>query len=328
MSINQIVKIINKYNSFLITSHINPDGDAIGSQFALRSLLKQLGKKAIIINDKSLPSTYSFLGKWVSVDELAQRLDFEVGIVLDSSNLSRLGRVSSLLSPGKRVIIINIDHHISNERFADLNWIDIKACAVGEMIYRLYNKMNCQIRAKDALSIYVAILTDTGSFRYANTNGNTHRVISELIEYGVKPEFVAEKLYESASLASMKLLGLALLTIKIINKGRIGWLYVTNDMLKKVNAKLQDTEDLVNYVRSLKKIEIAIFFSETEVKDEIRVSLRSKGAVDVNLLAKEFGGGGHCRASGCRVKGRLNEVIKKVTAKARRSLTDGRRINR
>ena len=326
MGITQVVKTIKKYNSFLVTSHINPDGDAVGSQFALALLLKQAGKKVVIVDDEKIPSKYDFLGKWIPVDKLVRKPNFKVAIILDSSNLNRLGRVASLLSPEKK--IVNIDHHLSNENFGDVNWVDTGAGAVGEMIYRLYKKMNCRIENKNALSIYTAILTDTGSFRYANTSSNTHRIAGRLLECGVEPGFIAGRLYEVNSLASMKLLEMALSTIKIVkDDARIAWLCVTNDMLNRANADFEDTEDFVNYARSLQGVEIAIFFSETKVKNEIKVSLRSTGAVDVNLIAKKFGGGGHSRASGCRIKGSLGRVIKKVVSKVRGELKNGRNIN-
>ncbi|MEA3560324.1 MAG: bifunctional oligoribonuclease/PAP phosphatase NrnA [Candidatus Omnitrophota bacterium] len=327
MGITQVVKTIKKYNSFLVTSHINPDGDAVGSQFALALLLRQAGKKVVIVDDEKIPSKYDFLGKWIPVDKLVRKPNFKVAIILDSSNLNRLGRVVSLLSPEKK--IVNIDHHVSNENFGDVNWVDTGAGAVGEMIYRLYKKMNCRIENKSALSIYTAILTDTGSFRYTNTSSNTHRIASRLLECGVEPGFIAGRLYEVNSLASMKLLEMALSTIKIVKDGaRIAWLCVTNDMLNRANADFEDTEDFVNYARSLQGVEIAIFFSETKVKNEIKVSLRSTGAVDVNLIAEKFGGGGHSRASGCRIKGSLGGVIKKVVSKVQGELKNGRNINR
>ncbi|MEA3329026.1 MAG: bifunctional oligoribonuclease/PAP phosphatase NrnA [Candidatus Omnitrophota bacterium] len=327
MTLSQVISAIKKYDSFLISSHVNPDGDAVGSQFAMRSLLKQMKKKAVIINDKPLPAMYDFLGKWTCIDELVRKPNFEVAIIMDSSNLNRLGRVPSLLSPAKK--IINIDHHVSNENFGDINWVDTRAGAAGEMVYYLYKKLNCPIKNESALAMYVAILTDTGSFRYANTTSSTYRVASHLLECGVKPEIVAEKMYEVNSLAGMRLLGMALSTIKVINHdGSIAWLYVTNDMLRKAGADWQDTEYFVNYARSLYGVEIAIFFSETEVKGRIRVCLRSKSVVDVTLIAGKFGGGGHCRASGCRIKGTLDEVIKKVVAESQGALKHGRDISR
>jgi len=315
---SEIIGIINKYDSFLITSHINPDGDAIGSQFALKSLLEQKKKKVTVINAEPVPSAYSFLGKWLCPGELKQKPDFEVAIILDSSNLLRLPEAVLSLLLDK--FLVNIDHHISNEKFGRLNWVDPEASAVGEMIYHLYGKMDCKISRDGALALYVAILTDTGLFRYANTDSSTHDIVSHLIKLGINPQEVAEKIYEVNSLASIKLLALALSTMKVDDTGRIGWLYVRNDMLEKTGTSLQDTEDFVNYVRSLHGLKVAIFFSETKNKDEIKVSFRSKNKTDVNAIAKNFQGGGHPQASGCRIKGKLDEVIPLVITEVQKTL--------
>jgi len=317
-SISEIIGIINKYDSFLITSHINPDGDAIGSQFALKSLLEQKKKRVTVVNAEPVPSAYGFLGKWICPGELKQKPDFEVAIILDSSNLSRLPEVVLSLLLDK--ILVNIDHHISNEKFGRLNWVDPEASAVGEMIYRLYGKMDCKISRDGALALYVAILTDTGLFRYTNTDSTTHDIASELLKIGIDPHWVAERIYGVNTLASMKLLALALSTIKVSDNGRIGWLCVRSDMLKKTGASFQDTGDFVNYARSIRGLEVAIFFSETETKDEIKISFRSKGKTDVNAIAKNFQGGGHPQASGCRIKGKLDEVIPMVIAEVQKAL--------
>lgn len=311
-NINEIVGVINKHDSFLIASHINPDGDAVGSQFALKSLLEHKKKKVVIVNAEPVPFTYSFLGKWICPGELKSKPNFEVAIILDSADLKRLGKTVPPLLSDK--ILINIDHHVSNGRFGRINWIDSEASATGEMIYHLYKKMDCKISKDGALALYVAILTDTGLFRYTNTDSTTHDIASELLKIGIEPQWVAERIYGINSLASMKLLALALSTIKVSDDGRIGWLYVRSDMLKKTGASFQDTKDFVNYVRSIRGLEVAIFFSETETKDEIKASFRSKGKTDVNAIAKNFQGGGHPQASGCRIKGKLDEVIPMVIA--------------
>lgn len=317
-NINEIIGVINKYDSFLIASHINPDGDAIGSQFALKYLLEHKKKKAIVVNFEPVPFAYSFLGKWMCPGELKSKPNFEVAIILDSAGIKRLGETVLPLLSDK--ILINIDHHVSNERFGQINWIDSEASATGEMIYHLYKKMDCKISKDGALALYVAILTDTGLFRYTNTDSTTHDIASDLLKIGIDPHWVAERIYGVNSLASMKLLALALSTIEVSDDGRIGWLYVRSDMLKKTGASFRDTKDFVNHVRSIRGLEVAIFFSETETKDEIKLSLRSKGETDVNVIAKNFQGGGHPQASGCRIKGKLDEVILMVIAEVQKAL--------
>jgi phosphoesterase RecJ-like protein len=209
-------------------------------------------------------------------------------------------------------VIINIDHHISNINFGKFNWVEPDISSAGEMVYDLFRAFKLKIDMEEAVSLYTAIMTDTGSFRYSNTSSKTHRIIAELIDIGIKPYEMHTKIYETSSIQDTNLLGEALQTMKLTEDGKVAWLWVTKDMLKKTKASLEGTEGIINFARSIGGVEIAILFRETGTDERVKVSFRSKGKVDVNKLAGVFNGGGHPTASGCSVFGKFEDVEKKV----------------
>jgi len=315
MSANKIKTAIKKFNKFLISSHINPEGDAIGCQLALVSLLRRLGKKAVMLNESPVPHVLQFMkGTENVLKEIPADFNFQAAVILDCPDLSRVGRVSEYITPDK--VVINIDHHISNENFGKHNWVDQNISSTGEMIYDLFKAFKLKIEYDEALAMYVAIMTDTGSFRYTNTTSKTHRIAAELVDKGVDPYEAFGRIYETSSLQDINLLGEALQTLKLTDDGKVAWLWVTKEMLKKTKASLEGTEGIINFARSIEGVEIAMLFRETGTEGRIKVSFRSKGKVDVNKLAAFFGGGGHVTASGCTVFGKMKAVEKKVLAKA------------
>ncbi|MBM3253667.1 MAG: bifunctional oligoribonuclease/PAP phosphatase NrnA [Candidatus Omnitrophica bacterium] len=307
MSKQQVIKAIRENHSFLITSHINPEGDAIGSQLALASLLKRLNKKVYIVNE-DLSRQFGFLTqKGTIINNTNINIEFDVVIILDCPILLRVGKVAKLLKAQK--ILLNIDHHISNENFGNVNWIDTSASCTGELIYELFNAFNLKLNDKEALYIYVAILTDTGSFRYSNTNSKTHAIVSRLLNYKIKPHLIYERVYGNISNPYIKFLCKILSTLK--KEGHIAYITLEGD-LARLNSDIRERlEDFVNFARALKDVEVAIMFREL-TNNKIKVSFRSKGDFDVNSLAKRFGGGGHIAASGCVIDGTMNEVKRKV----------------
>lgn len=320
-----VIEAINKYKKFLVTAHINLEGDSLGSQLAMKELLKGLGKTVHIVDSDSVPEHYRFLPGTDEVsNDIEKSLDFDAVLILDCPNIKRIGKVKELLDNKKPVI--NIDHHVSNENFGSINWVEPKASSAGEMVYKLFKEMGVGISKKAALCLYTAILTDTGSFNYENTSSATHKVASELLSYGLEPAVISENVYERRSVSDLKLLGLVLATLKLNKSGDIAYLEVTHKILKETGADLSKSENIINYARSIDKVKVAILFKEN-MKDgsKINVSFRSKGDFDVNELASHFGGGGHVRASGCTIDGSLQEVEKKVLAKAEESLKNGTR---
>lgn len=316
MNAGSIKKAIQKFNRFLISSHINPEGDSIGSQIALALLLKRLGKSVVIVNESPVPQILRFINGTENVlKEMPRDFDFQAAIILDCPDMSRLGKVSKCVREDH--VIFNIDHHVSNENFGKYNWVDTDVSSAGEMIFELFKTFKMKIGYDEAVCIYVAIMTDTGSFRYKNTFARTHAITAELLDKGVEPYDIYGRIYETTTLEDTHLLAEALQTLKKTDDGKIAWLWITKDMLKKTKASLEGTEGIINFARSIEGVEIAILFRETGTKDRIKVSFRSKGKVDVNKLASFFKGGGHVTASGCTVFGKMDEAEKKVLDKAR-----------
>ena len=315
MSIRRVKAAIKKFNKFLITSHINPEADAIGSQVAMAFLLRKLGKEAVMLDDSPVPSLLQFIKGTEEISkEMPHDFNYQAVIILDSPDLTRIGRVNEYIK--KDAVIINIDHHISNINFGKFNWVEPEFSSVGEMVYDLFKAFKVKIDLDDAIALYAAIMTDTGSFRYSNTSSKTHRIAAELIDIGVQPYEIHTKIYETSSIQDTNLLGESLQTMKLTEDGKIAWLWVTKEMLKKTKASLEGTEGIINFARSIDGVEIAILFRETGTEDKVKVSFRSKGKVDVNKLAAAFNGGGHPTASGCTVFGKIEEVEKKVLEKA------------
>jgi len=317
MSRKIIKTAIKRFNKFLISSHINPEGDSVGSQVALASLLKRLGKEVVILNESPVPHILQFMkGAENILKEIPRDFNFQAAIILDCPDMSRIGNVSAHIADNKP--LINIDHHISNENFGKYSWVDADVSSAGEMVFELFEAFKVKVGYNEAVALYTAIMTDTGSFKYTNTSSRTHRIIAQLIDAGVKPYEIFGKIYESRSLQDTNLLAAALQTLKVTDDEKVAWLWVTKEMLKKTKASLEGTEGIIDFARSIEGVEVAILFRETGTEDRMKVSFRSKGSVDVNKLASFFNGGGHITASGCTVLGKMQDVEKRVLDRALR----------
>ena len=326
----QVIETIKKYRTFIVTSHVNLEGDALGSQLALGHLIEKIGKKSAkggsasgrkvwYVDETPVPETYRFLPKQEKVStDLSIPRQAEILITVDCPNQERIGKVAQYIRSD--TLVVTIDHHISNQRFGDLNWVEPRAAATGEMIYTLYKTAGIPIDTTAAMNLYAAIATDTGQFSYSNTTAQTHRIITELIAKGVEPYAVSEKIYESNSLGSRRLLGKVLDTLNVVHDGKTGYVCVTQQMLKETGCTTDDTEGFCNYARSIKGVEVGLLFRETEDPRKVKISFRSKGLVDVNQVAGEFGGGGHRAASGCVIDGSLEEVKERVLSVVERAL--------
>ncbi len=315
----QVISAIRRHRSFVVTAHINPEGDALGSALAVAFLLKRLGKKVTVANDGGIPKAFEFLPHHVPVvGGPDKKVSAEVSIIVDVPVFSRVGSIKQLI---ERVgLVVCIDHHVSNQRFADINWVDPKAASVGEMIYRLYRAFGMKPHLPEALCMYVSLVSDTGSFRYMSTTPAVHRIASELIQIGVSPLKVAQQLYESRSAADLKFLGTLLRSIHVSPDGRIAWLEVPAALMKSSKASSEIIDELVNFPRSIQSAEVAFVAREDPHTGKTRVSFRSKGNVDVNQIARTFGGGGHIAASGCTVEGTIAQARAKVLKVARQAL--------
>jgi phosphoesterase RecJ-like protein len=303
--IQRIIREIVQNRSFLVATHENPDGDAVGSSLALACYLSALGKDVTVFSCDPLPDNYSFLPLAENVVTTIPDRNFDICFVLDAGDLPRTGRdPDKFRQMGK---IINIDHHPDNKMFGDINLLDPKASATGALVYRLITAAGFTIDYPTALCIYTAIVTDTGSFRYSNADHEAFLISGQMVSYGINPWYVAEKLYESQPLERLELLGLALSTLQVTGRGDVASITVTLEMYAKTGATSELTDGFINYPRSIGGVEVAVFFREVE-KGLFKVGFRSKGKVDVSVLAAAFGGGGHHNAAGCKISGSLDEA--------------------
>ncbi|MFH2138577.1 MAG: bifunctional oligoribonuclease/PAP phosphatase NrnA [Candidatus Omnitrophota bacterium] len=306
---NQVLKKIKNSESILISTHVNPDGDALGCQLALARLIKIMGKKLRIVNEDSIPQVYEFLPECNIIERYdtidPAKLDFDLVLIVDCPNLKRIGRVNDLI---KDQPVINIDHHVSNEKFGDINWIDPHVSSVGEMVYDLFKTSGIELDDSSALYLYVSIMTDTGSFRYSNTTSATHTIAADLLPFNIHPKEIYGYIYEKKSFAEMKLLGEILNGLQRTNDGKIAWIKLTNQMLQRNDLMPESADDVIDYVRMIEGVEVAAFLRELDVENSVKVSLRSKTKIDVNEIAAYFGGGGHSAAAGCVIKKDMAEA--------------------
>jgi len=325
MSLKKLVASIKRNKYFLITTHTNPEGDALGSELAFYRLLKKMGKQAFIVNDDKLSCAYNFLPGINEIKKFKTKqepIKFDCFVILDCSDLRRCGEVSKINLYNKP--IINIDHHISNERFGDINWVEPHASSTSEMIYKIYKKLRIPLDKKVALSLYVGILTDTGSFRYSNTAPLTHEMAAEFLGFKLDVPRIYKNIYENIPFPDMKLLSKIFSNVKRQLHGRIAWFQIEQSLLKHRIISIDLTEHILSFARAIKDVEVAVLFRENlERKNEVRVNLRSQGKIDVNRIARFFGGGGHQTASGCTVGGRIEDVARKVLKKIRESFNEG-----
>jgi bifunctional oligoribonuclease and PAP phosphatase NrnA len=311
MIIASIVAEIEANNSFLITTHEGPDGDAVGSSLALATYLQRLGKDVTIYFHDPVPELYTFLPLADSVVHAIPDRHFEICFVLDVGEFRRAGEeLAQFRKVGK---FINIDHHLLCDTFGAINLIDAEAAATGILVYRIIKGAGHVIDYETALCIYTAVITDTGSFRYSNANKEAFTVAGELVELGINAWSISEKLYESQPRKRLELLALALSTLTVSPRGDVACVTVTLDMYEKTGATAELTDGFVNYPRSIRGVEVAVFFREIK-PGLFKAGFRSKGKVNVSALAAELGGGGHHNAAGCNVAGSLEEVRQRVFA--------------
>ena len=309
-TIGKITEVIRSSSRFLITSHVRLDGDAIGSELALYLMLRDMGKEASVYNRDTIPQMYRFLP---GADAIVNSLDagdvFDAVFILDCSEIDRVGEEAPRVSAIRN--IINIDHHISNGSFGDLSLLDPAASSTGEIVYRLMRELGVNITKDMAINLYTAILTDTGAFRYSNTGQKTFRVTGDLVAKGADPWWISQRIYENNPVQKMKLLAKALDTMAFFWDRRIAVIHVTKKMLEEAEALWEYTEGFVEFPRSIEGVEVAAFISE--IGDRLfKVSLRSRGSMDVEKIAGVFGGGGHHSAAACRITGDLESVKAKL----------------
>ncbi len=305
-SIYRAIDVIENSKNIFIASHVNPDGDNMGSMLALALALKKAGKNVVVLKSDTIPEDYKFLPGIQLIQEYRQELgNIDVFIALDTSDEERLGDNLSLLK--KANCIINIDHHITSTGFGDINIVDGKAAATGELIYYFIKQMEIELDKDIGTNLYTAISTDTGKFSYESVTSNTHRIIAELIDLGIDFKQINIELYESMSIEKTKLFIEAISSLKTYENSNIATIKVTQDMLKNSGASMEDTEGLVSFIRKIASVEVACLLKEIE-DDNIKISLRSKNMVDVASICGKFGGGGHIRAAGCSISSNIDDA--------------------
>jgi len=321
MSLKKVISHLKEKNNFLVTAHINLEGDALGSEIALFRLLKAFGKRATMLNDDSIPCSYAFLSDTRLIRRFQRKNipDFDCLVAVDCSDLRRAGGIAEMDLSGKTVV--NIDHHVSNDNFGDVRWIDHHASSTSEMIYKLYKLMKVPFNRKIATALYVGMLTDTGSFRYTNTGSSTHRAVADLMKHGLDIRQIYNQIYENIPFSDMKLLADILPAMKRSASGKVVWFELPRKIWSGRKIFFDLTEHILSFGRSISDVEVVCLFKENlGENNEVRVNFRSHGKVDVNRIASSFGGGGHKTASGATVTGKLQEVRKKVLAKVREAL--------
>ncbi len=320
--IKQIANQLKASSRLLLTSHANPDGDAVSSMLALGLALKKIDKDIVWLNESPIPAVYRFLP---SVDRISQAVDadhpFDVAVVMDCGNTERVGCPAAIID--RAPMVVNIDHHDTNTGFGHLQYIDPKACATTELIYRLLEKMGISLDQNIATAIYTGILTDTGSFRFSNTNSAAFAICTEMTALGVDPYDIAQQVYGPYPLERIKLLNLALDSIEISANRKLSIMTVTQAMLNQTGTQLEDVDGLIHYAKRIQNVKVAALIQELRNGNETagsrgqyHVSLRSDGTVDVSAIATTYGGGGHRTAAGFGMKATLSEIKYKIATLA------------
>lgn len=317
--LTKIIQTLKNENKFYIISHMLPDGDSIGSLLAMAEGLRSLGKEITAFTPGHIPNKYSFLHGSNFVKNSPELKDNDITVlVLDSSDLDRLGDFKDTVKASKN--IINIDHHITNQNYGDLNLVNPDAAATGEIVYYLLKEIGAQITRQTAESLYVAISTDTGSFKYDNTTARTHRVIAELLETGISPAVLSLKVFDERPLSFYILLKEALSSLEVYEDRRIAVMSLSKDIRERCGSTTDDLEGIVNYTRNIEGVELGIMFY-VEGEHEIKVGFRSR-QLDVSLLAGKLNGGGHARAAGCRIYADFESVKNRVMLEAKNMIRE------
>ncbi|HVM93869.1 MAG TPA: bifunctional oligoribonuclease/PAP phosphatase NrnA [Terriglobales bacterium] len=307
--LDQVLKAIRERHRFVVTSHSRPDGDGIGSALACGQILRAMGKDAEVVTYDGVPRIYQnlpFAGRAIHAESVPSN---DAVILLECDSTRRAG-----LHGLDQCFLINIDHHVSGRNFAHINWIDASVMATAELVYRLARRACVPIDRDIATCLYTALMTDTGSFMFEGTNEHTFAVARELVVAGANPALCARPIYFGHSTAKMRLLGAALSHLH--REGPLAWIWVTQEQMERFGAREEDCEGLVNYALSMGDVQVAIFFRELSDK-RYRVSLRSKGGINVSKVAEHFGGGGHKCASGFSVDGPLAVAVSRVVDRLR-----------
>ncbi|HEX9047908.1 MAG TPA: bifunctional oligoribonuclease/PAP phosphatase NrnA [Verrucomicrobiae bacterium] len=316
--IDRILEVIRDNKTFCIVGHMRPDGDCIGSQLGLALALQNEGKKVTVWNEDSVPQKYKFMNADGLLQKPKRGEKFDCVIATDCASFQRLGRVGDCINDRK--VFINIDHHESNTRYADVNWVSPREPSTGELIFKLLKAAHWPITRPIADQLFTAVSTDTGSFQYPNTRPGTFHVGAELVTRGANLAKICDEVYQSYPLSRARLLKHVYSTFRLTDNNRIAWFWLKKKDFTRTGAESDDTEGLIDHIRAIEPVVIACVFEELE-PELTRISLRSKSnGVNVNEIAQQFGGGGHPAAAGARIPGTPLATQRKVIAAIKRAL--------
>jgi bifunctional oligoribonuclease and PAP phosphatase NrnA len=320
--IDRILEIIRGNKTFCIVGHVRPDGDCIGSQLGLALALRNEGKKVVCWNEDSVPQKLKFLDPDGLFQKAKRGRKFDCVISTDCASFERLGKVAKCV--GHRKIFINIDHHESNTRYADINWISAREPSCGELIFRLLKVAHWPITKPIADNLFTAVSTDTGSFQYATTRPGTFHAAAELVTRGANLAKICDEVYQSYPLSRARLLKHVYSKFRLTANDRIAWFWLKKADFARTGAESDDSEGLVDHIRAIEPVVVACVFEEIE-PELTRISLRSKSdKINVNEIVAQFGGGGHPAAAGARIPGKPLSVQRKVIAAVKKALNNAR----
>ncbi len=309
-SLEQIASKLKEAETILLYPHIIMDGDTLGSSIALCKALRKIGKKAYILIEDEIPSSLMFLKKEYCTFDQEVLEEPDISISVDCSDIERFVRRKKKFLTGK--LSICLDHHRTNNYFAEMNYIDEYAAATGEIVYDLIRTMGIAFDVEMAEAIYTAIMTDTGNFQYTNTTRTTHLIAADLFEIGIDLEKIGVEVYQKIRHEKLKIMNEVIQTIEMICEGKADIAYVTREMLENTGALMEETDGIIETLRNIDGVEIAAFLKENKI-NEIKVGLRAKTYGDVSLIAQTFGGGGHKKAAGCTIYNTLEEAKKQIS---------------
>ena len=307
--LDRVLQEIRERRRLVVTSHARPDGDGIGSALACAQILRHLGKEAEVVMHDGVPRIYQslpFADRVIRTESIPPN---DAVIILECDSIKR-----TQLKGLEDCFLINIDHHVSGRNFANVNWIDSSVMATAELIYRMARLAGVPLDSDIATCLYTALMTDTGSFMFEGTNEHTFAIARELVLAGADPAHCARNIYFGHSTAKLRLLGAALANLH--REGSLAWIWVTQEQMERFGAREEDCEGLVNYALSIGDVQVAVFFRELP-DGRWRISLRSKGEVNVSAVAEHFGGGGHKCASGCSLDGPMEVAVSRVVERLR-----------
>ncbi len=320
-SAEEVARAIKAGRRFLVASHANPDGDAVGSLLAMGLLLERMGKEVVMYNKDPVPGNFRFLPGSELIRSTLDDFAFDTTVILDCSELDRVG---SLPDAGRLGTLVGIDHHLTAEPLGEVTYLDPGASSIGEMIHDIMQHLPVDLDPVLAVCIYTSILSDTGSFRYSNTTPKTLRVAAEMVAHEVSPWEVALAVFESQPRTRLDLLSQVLQTLDVDPSNRYGSIVITRQMFDQTGTKVEDIDGFINYPRGIEGIEVAIQYRQVDM-ERYKVSFRSRGSVNVAGIAGQYGGGGHANAAGCTLDGTLESVRERIQQAVEQALDDYQR---